>query len=103
MCNCQRAGILIQHNYEQNIKSKFFIKLGYRDELFLSLEQKIIDNEKVHVEAPQTKTLASKGEQISKQDVINRHRTRGLDRKDHVIPQGSEEVEGSRRKRKSKE
>ena len=47
-------------------KEKFFIQLGYRDELLLSLEQKIINNEKVHVEAPQTKTLACKGEQISK-------------------------------------
>ena len=65
-------------------KENFFILLGYRDELFLSLEQKIINNKKVHVEDPQTKTLASKGEQISKQGVINWRRTRRLDRKDHL-------------------
>lgn len=54
------------------------------------------------VAAPAAPTLASKGEQVTKQQVLDRHKTRGLSQKDHIIPSGSQEAEGSRRKRKSK-
>ena len=51
------------------------------------------------VEAP---TLASTGEQLSKEDIVNRQTTRGLKRKPHVIPEDTVEVEGSRCKRSTK-
>ena len=54
------------------------------------------------VAAPAAPTLASKGKQVTKQQVLDRHKTRGLSQKDHIIPSGSQEAEGSRRKRKSK-
>ena len=42
------------------------------------------------------KTLASTGEQLSREKVVARHCTRGESRKDHIIP---DEEEGSQRKR----
>ena len=58
--------------------------------------------QKVVVTRPKAPTLASKGEQVAKEEVISRHKTRGLERKANIIEPDEQETEGSRRKRKPK-
>ena len=68
--------------------------------MFVMLEDCLIHGRKRMVNTPGAPTLASTGEQLSRQEVIARQTTSGLAPKDHHIPSDDVEQEGSRRKRK---
>ena len=67
----------------------------------LRLEELVAKGEKMVVRAdPTVKTLASTGEQLSREQVAARHSNRGIRRKDHIVPLGEIEEECFRRKRR---
>ena len=53
----------------------------YRDNLFLQLEKCLSENVQLSARSPKTPTLASRGIQIDKQEIIRRQRVRGTKRK----------------------
>lgn len=71
----------------------------YRDKLFRALEHQIVEKTTPERCVSTAPTMASTGEQVSREVVIGRQKTRGL-HKEHHIPIEEVEVEGARRKRK---
>ena len=72
--------------------------VGYRDDMFFMLEDCLLKGTKCNLTPSTAPTLASTGEQLSRQDVIARQTTRGLTPKDHYIQPSDIEEEGARRK-----
>ena len=68
--------------------------------MFLMLENCNNTNAKGKAEVSLAPTLASTGEQLTRQEVIDRQLTRGLKSKTHYVEPDDIEAEGSRRKRK---
>ena len=74
----------------------------YRDNLFKGLEEQLNKTTKLLVLSPDVPTLASTGEQLTKEQVIARQTTRGIKRKPYIMPEEDQEVEGSRRRNAKK-
>lgn len=86
---------------ESQVLITIYLFLEYRHKLFLRLEDMLTNGKKCIVKEDGTiPTLASQGEQVTRELVKERHSTRGIKRKEHVIEEQDEEVEGARRKKR---
>lgn len=74
--------------------------VDYRDRLFMSLEEAITIGNPVNFELHNAPTLASKGEQATKEEVIQRQSSRGLKLKPQFVRTNDIVEEGKRKSRK---